>query len=113
MSGQRDNNQIVVDISNQMSAVRQARARYSAAANTRALQEQLLEADQKRFASGSATLADLVTDQRNLATAQLSVITAMASTLMRACHWIRSWARPWRKIVSLSTPRWASNTFIL
>ena len=79
ISGQRDNNQIVVDISNFMSAVRQARARYSAAANTRTLQEQLLDADQKRFASGSATLNDLVTDQRNLAMAQLSEITAMAT----------------------------------
>ena len=79
VSGQRDNNQIVVDISNQMSALRQARARYSAATNTRTLQEQLLDADQKRFASGSATLNDVVTDQRNLATAQLSEITAMAT----------------------------------
>jgi outer membrane protein TolC len=79
LSGARDNNQIVVDISNQMSALRQARSRYAAASNTRALQEQLLEADQKRFASGSATLSDLVTDQRNLAVAQLSEITAMAT----------------------------------
>ena len=76
--GQRDANQIVVDISNQMSALRQARARYSAAANTLALQEQLLEADHQRFASGSATLNDLVTDQRNLAAARISGITAMA-----------------------------------
>jgi outer membrane protein len=79
LTGQRDANQIVVDISNQMSALRQARARYSAAANTRALQEQLLAADQKRFASGSATLNELVTDQRNLATAQISEITARAT----------------------------------
>lgn len=79
VSGQRDNNQIVVDISNQMSALRQARARYSTAANTRELQEQLLEADQKRFASGRATLNELVTDQRNLAAAQLSEIAAMSS----------------------------------
>jgi outer membrane protein TolC len=79
LSGARDNNQIVVDISNQMSALRQARARYAAASNTRSLQEQLLEADQKRFASGSATLSDLVTDQRNLSAAQLAEISAMAS----------------------------------
>ncbi len=79
VSGQRDNNQIVVDISKQMSALRQTRARYSAATNTRTLQEQLLDSDQKRFASGSATLAELVTDQRNLAAAQLSEITAMAT----------------------------------
>jgi outer membrane protein len=79
VSGQRDNNQIVVDISNQMSALRQARARFSAATNTRELDEQLLAADQKRFESGTATLNDLVTDQRNLATAQVSEITAMAT----------------------------------
>ncbi len=77
VSGQRDNNQIVVDISKQMSALRQTRARYSEASNTRNLQEQLLEADQKRFASGSATLNELVTDQRNLAEAQLTEIAAM------------------------------------
>jgi len=79
LSGRRDANQIVVDISNQMSALRQARARYSAAMNTRTLQEQLLESDQKRFASGKGTLNDLVTDQRNLANAQISEITAMAT----------------------------------
>jgi outer membrane protein TolC len=59
--------------------LRQARSRYSAAANTRALQEQLLAADQQRFASGKATLTDLVTDQRNLATARISEITAMSA----------------------------------
>lgn len=79
LSGQRDSNQIVVNISNQMSALRQARARYSVATSTRALQEQLLTADKTRFESGTATLDDLVTDQRNLATAQLSEITAMAT----------------------------------
>ena len=79
LSGQRDNNQIVVDISNQMSALFQARARYAVARDTRTLDEQLLQADQKRFASGSATLADLVTDQRNLATARLSEISALSS----------------------------------
>jgi outer membrane protein len=79
LSGQRDLNQIVVDISNQVSAIRQARARYSAASNTRALQEQLLTADQQRFASGKGTLNDLVTDQRNLANAVISEVTAMAT----------------------------------
>ena len=79
LSGQRDSNQIVVDISKQMSALRQARARYSVASNTRQLDEQLLAADQKRFESGTATLNDLVTDQRALATAQISEITAMST----------------------------------
>ena len=46
IKGKRDANQIVAGISNQVIALRQARARYSAAANTRQLQDQLLEADQ-------------------------------------------------------------------
>ena len=81
VSGQRDNNQIVVDISNQMSAVRQARSRYSAAANTRALQEHVVGRGlaKRCLRRGSATLNELVTDQRNLATARLSEITAMST----------------------------------
>jgi len=79
VSGRRDANQIVVDISNQVSALRQARARYSAARNTRTLQEQLLAADRQRFESGQGTLNDLVTDQRNLATALISENTAMGT----------------------------------
>jgi outer membrane protein TolC len=79
LSGQRDANQIVVDISNQMSFLRQARARYSTATNTRALQEELLAADQRRFESGTGTLNELVTDQRSLAAARISEVTAMAN----------------------------------
>src|SRR5262249_50836291 len=39
----RDMNKLVVDISNQMVALRQARARYRVAVDSRALQEQLFE----------------------------------------------------------------------
>ncbi len=50
---QRDINNIVVDISARMSALRQARSRYSAARDTRNLQEQLLAADRTKFAPES------------------------------------------------------------
>ncbi len=77
LRAQRENNQIAVDVANQVNALRQARARYSAAQNTRILQEQLLEADRKR-ASGAETFNTLMNDQRSLIAAQISENAAPA-----------------------------------
>jgi outer membrane protein len=79
MTSQRDINAIVVDISARMSAVRQARARYSAAMNTRTLQEQLLAADREKFSSGIATFNDIINDQRALVLAQISEVNALSA----------------------------------
>jgi len=79
LTSQRDTNAIIVDISARLSAMRQSRARYSAARDTRILQEQLLEADQKKFTSGIATFNDIINDQRSLVTAQISEVNAMSS----------------------------------
>jgi len=76
---QRDTNQIVVDVSNQASALRQSRAKYSAAKETRVLQEQLLEAERKKFSYGISTFNDIIIDQRLLVTAQISEVNAMAT----------------------------------
>jgi outer membrane protein len=78
LRGQKDNNQIAVDIANQANALRQARARYIAAQNTRILQQQLLEADQKRT-TGTATFNTLMVDRRGLIAAQISETNAMAA----------------------------------
>jgi len=78
LRGQRDENQIAVDVANQVNALRQAHARYSAAQNTRVLQEQLLAADRKR-ATGTETFNTLMNDQRSLITAELSETGALAS----------------------------------
>jgi outer membrane protein len=78
LRGQKDNNQIAVDIANQANALRQARARYIAAQNTRVLQQQLLDADQKR-ATGTATFNTLMVDRRGLIAAQISETNAMAA----------------------------------
>jgi outer membrane protein len=78
LRGQKDDNQIAVDIANQANALRQARARYIAAQNTRILQQQLLEADQKR-ATGTATFNTLMVDRRGLIAAQISETNAMAA----------------------------------
>jgi outer membrane protein TolC len=76
VSSQRDTNQIVVDISNQLSALRQSRARYSAARQTRILQEELLASERKKFSYGISTFNDIIIDQRVLVTAQISEVNA-------------------------------------
>jgi len=79
VSTQRDTNQIVVDISNQLSALRQSRARYDAAKDTRVLQEEILTEDRKKFSYGIGTFNDIIVDQRALVAAQLSELTALVS----------------------------------
>ncbi len=78
LMARRTVNQIVVDISNQVVALRQARARYSAAVDTRRLQELLLETEQKSFSLGNSTINDIIVAQRNVVTAQTNEITALA-----------------------------------
>jgi outer membrane protein len=79
LSGRRDSNEIVVKISNQMIALRQARSRYAAAVNTRTLQEQLLQAEQNKFGLGTSNISDLVIAQRALVAAQTSEVTALSN----------------------------------
>jgi outer membrane protein TolC len=80
VQGQRDNNQIVVDISNQAIGLRQARARCATATESRQLQEKLLTAEQQRFAFGQTkTTAALIAAQRALVAAQTAEIDALAS----------------------------------
>ncbi len=80
--GRRDENQIVVDISSQAAALRQARARWQTARNTRVLQEQLLAAERNR-SYGPQTFQYVMADQRALEAAQLSEMSA-AADWMRA-----------------------------
>jgi outer membrane protein len=78
LQSQRDQNQIVVDVSSQMAALMQARARYATAKNTRLLQEQLLDVERKK-SYGAATYNFIMVDQRALIAAQLSELNAQAS----------------------------------
>ncbi|PYT18917.1 MAG: hypothetical protein DMG58_37295 [Acidobacteria bacterium] len=75
----RSMNQLVVDISNQVIGLRQARARYSAAVDTRTLQEQLLEKEQRKFSLGASTINSVVVVQRALATARAAEVAALAT----------------------------------
>ena len=62
-----------------MIALRQARARHTAAVKTRELQEQLLEAEQNEFQSGLSTISNIVQAQRALVNAQSAEVTALAA----------------------------------
>lgn len=73
----KDLNQVAVDVSNYVVALRQARARYRAAVQTRILQQQLLDAEQKKLAGGASTPFNVVQEQRDLVTAQSAEIAAL------------------------------------
>ena len=76
---QQNINQVRVDVQNAVIALQQARARYAAAIKARDLQQQTLEADQKRLALGASTAYQIVLDQQNLASAESSEVQALAS----------------------------------
>ena len=75
----RNMNQIVVDISNQMIALRQARTRYLQARDTRALQQELLEKEQQMFSFGAAQIADVVAARNALLLAQITEVQAVSA----------------------------------
>jgi len=76
---QRQTNQIRVDVNNAMIALSQARAQYQAAVKGRILQEQTLDADQKKLALGATTVYQVIQDQRDLTTAAAAEVTAQAT----------------------------------
>lgn len=75
----RNMNQIVVDISNEMVALRQARARYSQAVDSRKLQEELLEKTQQSFSFGAATISEVEGAQTALVAAQETEVTSASA----------------------------------
>ena len=75
----KDMNQAQVDVTNSVVALRQARARYNAAVQSRILQQQLLDAEEKRFSLGASTPYDVVVEQRDLAAARASELAALAT----------------------------------
>ncbi len=61
----KSTNQAQVDIMNAVVALRQARARYEAAVQSRMLQQQLYEAEQKKLAAGESTVYNVTQQQRD------------------------------------------------
>jgi outer membrane protein len=72
-------NQIRVDVQTALTSLQQARAQYQAAAKAVDLQAQTLDAEQKKLALGASTPYNVILIQRDLATAQLSQVTARAA----------------------------------
>ncbi len=78
LSVQRLINQIHVDVQNALITMQQARAQYSAAVKSRILQEQTLDAEQKKFAVGASTPFLVIQAQRDLSTAGGTEVVAEA-----------------------------------
>jgi hypothetical protein len=79
----RNRNQMVVDISNQMIGVRQARSRYTNAVATRELQQNLLDKERQKFALGGSTIDLVIAAERTLSAATYAEIASL-STYSRA-----------------------------
>ncbi len=76
---QRQINSVRVDVQNALIALQQARARYMAAEKNRVLQEQTLDAEQKKYALGASTVFLVIQAQRDLATAEGTRVQALAT----------------------------------
>ncbi|MGO9262002.1 MAG: TolC family protein [Bryobacteraceae bacterium] len=72
-------NQIRVDVQNALVGLQQARARYDASVKARVLQEQTLAGDRRRYQLGAAVVFQVVTDQRDLASAESAEVQSMAN----------------------------------
>jgi outer membrane protein TolC len=76
---QRQLNQLRVDVQNAVIAVRQARARLDAAVKQRDLQQQTLDAEQRKLELGATTAFFVIQYQTDLAAAQSSEVAARAN----------------------------------
>ncbi|MGA2329703.1 MAG: TolC family protein [Bryobacteraceae bacterium] len=80
LSQQRLINSIRVDVRNALIAVQQAQAAYQAAAKARTLAEQVLDAEQKKYALGASTIFFVIQYQRDLAQARSNEVTAESAS---------------------------------
>ena len=72
-------NQIHVDVQNALITVQQARAQYAAAVKSRLLQQQTLDAEQKKYAVGASTPFLVIQAQRDLSNAGGAEVVAEAT----------------------------------
>jgi outer membrane protein TolC len=72
-------NNIRVNVQNSLIALQQARAQFQAAEKNRILQEQTLDAEQKKYALGASTIFFVIQAQRDLAQAQATEVSALSA----------------------------------
>jgi len=80
---QQSLNQVRVEVQNALISLQQARARYQTSVKNRVLQEQTLDAEQKKYALGASTIFFVIQAQRDLTAAQANEVAAL-STYARA-----------------------------
>jgi len=76
---QRLQNQVRVEVQNAVIGVQQARARYQAATKARVLQEQTVDAEQKKYELGASTIYNVILTQRDLLQAQSNEVAALSA----------------------------------
>lgn len=76
LSDRKDQNQVQVDVSNATISLRQARARYEAAAHSRTLQAELYRSERRRFELGASIAFNVNQQQRDLIAAESSEMAA-------------------------------------
>jgi outer membrane protein TolC len=79
LNTRKDRNQVEVDVRNYAVALAQARARYESVVENRKLQQELFDAEQKRFRLGASTPYNVTLQQRDLITAQSAEVAALVS----------------------------------
>jgi len=73
---QRMENQVRVEVQNAVIGVQQARAQYDSAIKQRLLQQQTVDAEQKKLEMGVSTTYNVILTQRDLTTAESNVVAA-------------------------------------
>jgi hypothetical protein len=79
LNTRKDRNQVEVDIRNYAVALAQARARYESVVENRKLEQELFDAEQKRFRLGASTPYNVTLQERDLITAQSAEVAALVS----------------------------------
>ena len=76
---QRLENQVRVDVRNAQIGLQQARAQYQSAIKQRVLQQQTVDAEQKKLAVGASTTYNVILTQRDLVTAESNEVAAQSA----------------------------------
>jgi outer membrane protein TolC len=76
---QRLQNQVRVDVQNAQIGLQQGRAQYQSAIKQRVLQQQTVDAEQKKLAVGASTTYNVILTQRDLVTAESNEMAAQSA----------------------------------
>ena len=76
---QQQLNQVRVEVENALIGLQQGRARFQTAVKNRVLQEQTLDAEQKKYALGASTIFFVIQAQRDLTSAQAAEVAALST----------------------------------